>query len=344
MTVIGVLYHKDFLLHHKENHPECRQRLEKIRAQLEEEPLADGLLLDFQPLTEEQAALVHDLGYLRTVEDYCRRGVPFLDLDTYLTPETYRIALLAAGAGWQAVKSVLTGEVDYAFALTRPPGHHATSHRGMGFCILNNIALAARLAVREYGVKKIAIVDWDVHHGNGTQAVFWREPLLYFSVHQSPCFPGTGSTLEIGEGEGKGYTVNVPLPPGCGDRDYLRVIQEVLLPVLESFEPELILVSAGQDGYYADPLAGMKLTLKGYYDLTVSLKEVGERGGAKLAFFLEGGYHLEGQARGVRNILYALEGRPPAEESPSGPGLPGETGDVIKTVIREQRSFWPVFN
>lgn len=344
---IAIIYHPNFLLHTNAQHPECKERLESIMSRLEKSELA-GRCSFYTPfsLDVEAVATVHSLDHIRSVESACRRGLPFIDTDTYLCPETYEVALLAAGAGIKALDLVMDGEVDYAFVMGRPPGHHAEPWRSMGFCIFNNIAIAARIAARKYSLERILIVDWDVHHGNGTQTVFEEEDtVLYFSIHQSPAYPGSGSAKEVGRGAGRGYTINVPLPPGCCDEDYFAVFEEVLLPVACEYKPQLLLISAGQDAHYADPLAGMNLTGKGYYEMTLMLKNVArEYAGGKMAFFLEGGYHLEGQADAVFQIISALGDRIAINRKKLPASFKREQdrrcAEQVKMVINEQSAYW----
>jgi len=230
-----------------------------------------------------------------------------IDADTYYSPETPSVAMKAVGASIQAVKAIFEGEVKKVFVFERPPGHHATFREAMGFCIYNNAAAAAEKA-RELGAERVLIVDFDVHHGNGTQDIFWkRDDVLYFSTHRYPFYPGTGRFEEIGEGKGKGFTVNVPLPRGLSDGEYAKIYEEVLLQVAEKFEPEFVVVSAGFDAHYSDPLADMNLTEEGFaYISQVIIKSAPKSKG--FVFILEGGYNLEGLSESVRNVILTLMG------------------------------------
>jgi acetoin utilization deacetylase AcuC-like enzyme len=218
--------------------------------------------------------------------------------------------LVAAGGLVDAVEAVLNGRMDNAFAMVRPPGHHALTSRGMGFCLFNNVAVAARYALEEKGLERILIVDFDVHHGNGTQDSFYEESsVLYFSTHQYPYYPGTGHWREIGKGEGQGYTANVPLPGGVGDEGFQLIFDELLYPLAERYQPQLILVSAGYDSHWDDPLAMMGLTITGYANLARTLKAMADDFcGGKIAFTLEGGYHLEVLSHSILNALKVLLG------------------------------------
>lgn len=308
---IGLVYHPDYLLHTQAHHPERKERLESILNAIRQQNLTEKLQI-FEPLPAfvEDIALIHERNYIESVEEACRSGRLSLDMDTYLVPESYHVALLSAGGALTGLRRVMDKNPGKVFVLNRPPGHHAESRRAMGFCLFNNIAVAAAVAKRDYGLKKIAIVDWDVHHGNGTQHSFERDSeVLFISTHQHPAYPGTGSIGEVGRSDGEGYTVNIPLPPGSGDVEYGLFFREIIVPVLDQFKPELLLISAGQDAYRMDPLAGMSLTYKGYYNMTCELAGIAERWSeGRILLCLEGGYHLEGQAGAIIHVLNALGG------------------------------------
>jgi acetoin utilization deacetylase AcuC-like enzyme len=310
-TDIGIVYHPDFLLHTQDYHPEKKERLLAILTLLKEEKLFDRLeQLAPVPAEPEEIALVHTDGYISHVRDMCERKRAYLDPDTYLTPDSYRVALLSAGAALTAMRAVMKGRLKVCYSLCRPPGHHAEPHRGMGFCLFNNIAIAARAAMREFGLERILLVDWDVHHGNGTQAAFYSDPrVLFICVHQSPAYPGSGYTDETGSGEGVGYTVNVPLPHGCGDAEYSAFFDGVVTPLADAYRPQLVMLSAGQDAYHDDPLAGMRLTFAGYAAMARKLKTVAEKHcDGKIVVCMEGGYNLKGQAEAVVTTLAELGG------------------------------------
>jgi acetoin utilization deacetylase AcuC-like enzyme len=247
-----------------------------------------------------------------------------LDGDTYVSAGSYQAALMAAGGLIEAVGAVLDGRVDNAFALVRPPGHHAmpgqsVSH-GNGFCLLNNVAIAAQAARLDRGVERVLIVDFDVHHGNGTQAMTEADPTIGFiSTHQYPYYPGTGAARDIGRGPGEGTVVNIPLSPGMGDGIFRQVYEQVVIPVARRFAPGLILVSAGYDAHWDDPLAGLGLSLTGYAWIARTLvKLAGDLCGGRIVFTLEGGYHLDVLGYGVLNTFHALLGDD-AVEDPLGP-------------------------
>jgi acetoin utilization deacetylase AcuC-like enzyme len=277
---VELISHPDLArLHPTEHHPETPRRLEAVLASV------DGWT-EAQPATVEQIARCHTIAHverIRTIE-----APTWLDGDTPASETSFAAARLAAGG---AIQAAATG----GFALVRPPGHHALAERAMGFCLFNNVAIAARAAQAEHGVGRVAIVDWDVHHGNGTQAIFWDDPsVLYVSLHEWPFYPGTG-----GPGEGNETTVNVPLRAGSGDDEYLRAFEEIVEPAVGGFEPDLVLVSAGFDGHVDDPLASMTLTGSGFGELARRCRELGPR----VAAVLEGGYNLQTLPRLVHAAL-----------------------------------------
>lgn len=307
----GYVYDPIYLEHNLPGHPENRNRLEAIMSLLEEQGVLERMVkLPASPISIERLERVHRPDYIRTVKQMSESGGGHLDLDTYVSPRSYEAALLAAGGLVNAVEAVLAGSVEDAFALVRPPGHHAFPGRGAGFCIFNNVALAARFALEEGGLERVLIVDFDVHHGNGTQDVFYEESsVFYFSTHQYPHYPGTGDWREIGREEGLGYTANVPMPGGVGDEGYRRIFEEFLYPLAERYRPELILVSAGYDAHWDDPLAAMQLSITGYANLARILKEMaGELCQGRLVFTLEGGYQLEVLSYAVLNTCRILLG------------------------------------
>jgi len=290
------VYDPIYLEHKIYGHPESPERLLTTMRALEEAGVRAKLTrIEASPLAMEHLEAVHDGAYIEQVRRMAESGGGHLDLDTYLSPCSYEAALMAAGGLVCAVDAVLEGKADNAFALVRPPGHHALPNRGMGFCLFNNVAIAARYALDQHGLDRVLIADFDVHHGNGTQEVFYHDSrVLYFSTHQYPHYPGTGYWREIGEGEGEGYTVNVPLPAGVGDEGYERIFGEILRPLAERYRPQLILVSAGYDAHWADPLAAMRLSITGYAQLARALRSLAdELCQGRLVFTLEGGYNLE---------------------------------------------------
>lgn len=313
MGRVGFLFHPAFLDHEMgPGHPESPDRLRAIRSHLQATKTLDRLtLLEPQPASKDWISLVHSKSYIDALESRApSSGYARLDPDTSMSPGTLRAAYLAAGGAITAVNAVMDQQVDQVFCAVRPPGHHAEAGRAMGFCFFNNIAIAARYAEKQYGLKRVLIVDWDVHHGNGTQDTFEEDPsVLFFSTHQYPHYPGTGHATEIGRGKGKGLTVNVPMSGGQGDEEYQEVFENVLVPAAEAFKPELVLISAGFDAHQDDPLASMNLTAEGYGALTRIVTGIANRHAAgRVVSCLEGGYHLPGLASSVhRHIMGLLE-------------------------------------
>jgi acetoin utilization deacetylase AcuC-like enzyme len=289
-------------------HPERPERAEVMDVIAEGWRRRGGEVVAPRAATAEQLGRVHDAGYLRRIAETAGRVVA-LDPDTYTSPETYEIALIAAGAAIDAVEQVMSGPHGLSLALVRPPGHHAERSRAMGFCLLNNVAVAAAHA-RTLGAHRVAIVDYDVHHGNGTQHVFESDPdVLYASTHQFPFYPGTGAADEIGVGAGGGFTVNLPLERGAVSEDYRLVFEEVLLPVLRQFKPDLVLVSAGFDAHERDPLANMRLTAEAFAAMTMELRVIAaECCSGRLVLVTEGGYDLQGLAASLDAVVDTLAG------------------------------------
>jgi len=253
---------------------------------------------------------IHAPEYISHVKSKAESGGGWLDPDTVMSPKSYEAALYAAGGVLAAVEAVMKGEVDNAFALVRPPGHHAVRDRAMGFCIFNNVAIAARCALGNFNLNRVLIADFDVHHGNGTQDAFYADPnVLYFSTHQYPHYPGTGWMDETGTGEGEGTTVNFPMAGGWGDEEYLRAFKEVLVPVARRFQPQLILVSAGFDAHWADQLAMMRVSITGFAQMSMILKELaGELCQGHIVYALEGGYNLRVVASSIKATFDVLLG------------------------------------
>jgi acetoin utilization deacetylase AcuC-like enzyme len=312
----GVVYDEAYLTHGSPSHPESAQRLVAAVEHLEQVGLWDQLTrIPARPAELEELLWVHDEDYVEEVEAISRAGGGYLDSDTQLTGETYDVARLAAGGCLAATEAVLLGPVDNALCLVRPPGHHALASRGMGFCFFNNVALAAELALRRGHRDQVTIVDWDVHHGNGTQDIFYaRGDVQYISVHQGWLYPGTGSIDEVGTDEGAGATINILLPPGAGDDHYGRAFAELILPAVARFDPEMILVSCGFDSHQNDPLARMCLTNMAYYEMTRALMGLAA---GRLLVVLEGGYDPGAMGLGTEAVCRALMGLDPPEPEPA---------------------------
>jgi acetoin utilization deacetylase AcuC-like enzyme len=300
-----------YLEHSQAGHPESPQRLQHTLRHLAGEGLLDRMIaLQPRPAGVEALGRVHTPAYVELVRSIAGRGGGALDMDTYLGPLSYDAALLAAGGCSDLVGAVLRGEACNGIALVRPPGHHARPGRGMGFCLFNNIAVAARSALADFGLDRVLIVDWDVHHGNGTQDAFYDSPqVLFFSTHQYPHYPGTGHWRETGSGAGQDYTVNVPLPPGVGDAGFALVYDRLLAPLAMRFRPQLIMISAGYDAHWDDPLAGLRLSLGGFWRLAQAVVDLADRlCDGRLVVVLEGGYNLDVLAHGVADTCRALLG------------------------------------
>jgi acetoin utilization deacetylase AcuC-like enzyme len=323
-------------------HPEGPERLLVIDRMLAEFPLKEQLS-DISPrdASFEELTWIHDENYIRRIEQTRESKLTVLDPDTSATSDSYAAALRAAGGAMEAAEAVLSGRYPAAFAFVRPPGHHAEAGRAMGFCLFNNVAVAAAYALRRHELKRVLIVDWDVHHGNGTMHSFYNtEGVLYFSVHQYPHYPGTGRIDEIGRGAGQGYTVNVPLHGGQGDEDYLLVFREILVPIAREYNPELILVSAGFDTHHNDPLASMGVSSSGYALLTAVLQDLAEQCcPGRIAFTLEGGYDHTALSEGVADVLQTLI-TCTNEYSVSMDGVGDETQQVTEQVRRALSPLW----
>ena len=330
MARVGLVYDPLYLEHDTDGHPEKAERLQAVMALLEESGLRSKLTaIAADDATVADLELVHRPEMIHWVRERIEAGERALDMDTAVSSRSYEAALRAAGGCLRATDAVLAGDIDSAFCLVRPPGHHATASHAMGFCLFNNVAIAARHAIARRGLERVAIADFDVHHGNGSQDTFYSDPtVLYCSAHEWPLYPGTGTWREAGTGPGAGFTINVPLPMESGDQQYRRVFETVFLPALRRFRPQLLLVSAGFDGHFADPLAWMSLSCAGYYELALMLRQAAdELCDGRIVFSLEGGYDLTALAWGVRACLDALLGDPFAPD-PHGAAAPSAGPDV----------------
>jgi acetoin utilization deacetylase AcuC-like enzyme len=347
MTRTGIVEDRRYMDHRADGyHPESHQRLEVIYQMLQDSDMKGKYSeISPRPADQEELELIHTSGYIRTVSATAGRAMTMLDPDTYACAQSYETAKLAAGGALEATAKVMEGAVDNAFCFIRPPGHHAEANRAMGFCLFNNVAIAAAAAIQSRKVRKAMIIDWDLHHGNGTQHSFYdRADVLYFSTHQYPYYPGTGAIRETGEKEGKGFTVNVPLPSGPGDGEYMHLFEEILEPIALAYKPELIFVSAGFDIYYRDPLGGMEVTPEGFANLARIILDFAQATcNGKVIFVLEGGYHLEGLRDSAKEVLKTMKGevlaagrREDLRQNLNSPMI----APIVKKVKETQKPFW----
>jgi acetoin utilization deacetylase AcuC-like enzyme len=317
----AIIYDPLYLEHDSPGHPESSGRLRAIVKALDSSGMwARVSKPAAQPISLDRLHRVHTPEYVRSIKRAAESGgASWHGGETFVGKRSYDAALLAAGGFTTLVEAVMRGDVNNGFALVRPPGHHASAGAGEGFCLFNNMAVAARAARDELGAQRVLIVDWDLHHGQGTQYAFEADPtVLYCSTHQWGIYPGTGHYSDVGSGAGKGFTINVPLTPGAGDQTYLAVLDELFLPAARRFKPDLVLVSAGFDTHWSDPLGSMLVTVSGYAAMTKRLVELaGEVCDGRLAFTLEGGYNHDALAHGALAVLNVLLGSEFAD--PLGP-------------------------
>ncbi|MEE9263702.1 MAG: histone deacetylase [Vicinamibacteria bacterium] len=343
----GVAYTPRFKDHRTgDGHPESPARMDAAARALATPKLAEKLTaLEPRVAEQEEVLLVHTQRHFDEIMETRGQEQTYLDNDTVTSPDSADTALLAVGSVLSAVDAVMGDEVDNAFALLRPPGHHAKPDKAMGFCLFNNIAIAARHAIRTRNLERVLIIDFDLHHGNGTQKAFYTSPeVLYVSTHQWPHYPGTGSLEEIGRDAGEGFTLNAPMPAGMGDAEYLSIFRSIIGPVARESAPQLVLVSAGFDAYFKDPLGSMGLTERGYAALTREILSVADATcGGKAVFALEGGYHLSGLEQSIVSVLEVMAGFSRDEESfePASQAKFDKQAKPLMTAIRETHSrFW----
>ena len=342
---VGLSYSPAFLEHDTgPRHPESVRRLQAITDELERTGIMDRLHV-WEPETADQdtIGLVHPLTHQRRVRDACAMGPANLDPDTSVSSGSWNAATRAAGGVVEAAEKVIRGELETAFCLGRPPGHHALADRAMGFCLFNNIAVGARTTIQRGLASRVAIVDIDVHHGNGTEAIFYDDPnVLYLSTHQYPYYPGTGALNDCGAGAGVGSTVNLPFPAGVGDDTYRQAMDQVIGPALRRFEPDALLISLGFDAHWRDPLASIQLSLNGYHELLGELRGLAQSiCGGHIVFVLEGGYDLEVLAKGSAmlarmllddSVTDELGAAPTSREHPLGKELVSAAARLHKLV------------
>jgi acetoin utilization deacetylase AcuC-like enzyme len=315
------LEHPSSLAHDTGGHPEQAARIEAIQRELDQRNWLGYERVRSPAVDREVLTAVHPESYVDSIEAISASGGGALDLDTVASAGSFEAALHAAGGAVRMVELLLDDEAEGAFSAHRPPGHHAIPTRAMGFCLFNNVAVAARFALDHRGLDRVMVVDWDVHHGNGTNDIFHRSPeVLFVSIHQWPLYPGSGSSADIGEGEGEGFTVNLPVAAGTGDSDYCSLVDGVVVPLAREYRPQLVLISAGYDAHRDDPLADCMLTEEGFAAMTHSIREVADSVGAPVGCVLEGGYALGALGRSVVATMEALvEPDGGAAHEPAGP-------------------------
>ncbi|MDE0354896.1 MAG: histone deacetylase [Deltaproteobacteria bacterium] len=320
-------------------HPESPQRLKTLLDLAGEVVGGAGYeLLPLRAAVQEELELCHGAGYIDLVRSTSEHNQFALDGDTLTCRDSFGVALMAVGGFLQLLDAVAASEYANGFTMVRPPGHHALRDRAMGFCLFNTVAIGARYLQKAHGAGRVAIVDWDVHHGNGSQDAFYDDPsVLFLSTHQYPYYPGTGALEDVGRGKGEGYTVNVPLPAGCGDAEYLAVFREIIVPAIERYEPDWLLVSAGFDSHRDDPLAAMGVTEAGFGVMADALLELARKhAGGRIAFLLEGGYDLSALRNSVATVLDRMQAEEAARLEPGGERIASR----IREVLQVHERYW----
>jgi len=335
------LHHESSLRHDIPGHPERPERIVALERMLRAREWLGFTPVEAPAATRELLHAVHPERYVAFIEDLCARGGGMIDMDTAAVEATFEAALHAAGGAVALVDALLGGDAPTGFAALRPPGHHAEPARAMGFCFFNNVAIAARRATHAHGAQRVLILDWDVHHGNGTNDIFHAaDDVLFASIHEWPLFPGTGPASDLGSGPGAGYTVNMPVPAGTGDDAYQSLVEHVISPLIGAWEPQLVLVSAGFDAHRLDPLADCRVSEHGYAAMTASLRRACDTVGAPLGMILEGGYSLEAMCDSIAALTPIL----------TAPNAPANTEDTIPVHPLAQRAlerlgrFWPTLD
>jgi acetoin utilization deacetylase AcuC-like enzyme len=313
-----LLHHHSSVRHDTGDHPEHPTRITAIEHELAARDWLGWEVRESPPADRALLETVHPARYVAGIEEFCLGGGGHLDVDTVVSPESFVAALHAAGGAAGIIDALLEGKAPAAASLHRPPGHHAERARAMGFCLFNNVAIAARRAIAAHGLSRVLVLDWDVHHGNGTNDIFHEDPqVLFVSIHEWPLYPGTGAASDVGSGAGEGYTVNLPAPGGSGDELWCSLVEHVVVPLAGDYAPELVLVSAGYDAHADDPLAGCKVSDEGYTAMAGSARRLAESLGAPLGLVLEGGYDLGALARCVARTLEVFG----ADSAPAAPDL-----------------------
>jgi acetoin utilization deacetylase AcuC-like enzyme len=335
MSELLYLHHPSSLEHETGAHPERKERIVAIEQELERRDWLGCRREEAPHVSREVLERVHPREYVDYIARASRRGAGMLDADTVVSPGSWEAAVHSAGGAVRAVDALLGGEAELAFCGLRPPGHHAEPQQAMGFCLFNNAAVAAVRALDDHGAERVLVLDWDVHHGNGTNDIFRdSDRVLYSSIHQSPLYPGTGPLTDNGTGAGEGYTVNLPVRPGTGHDEWLSLVQHVVVPIGRAYEPRLVIVSAGYDAHRDDPLASCLLTDETYAAMAASMRALATELGVPLLFVLEGGYDLGALARGVAATITAASSSNGADEaSPVEPA---------QTAAAHYARYWPV--
>ncbi len=318
--------------HDTGGHPENAGRLVAIESELERAGWPGLERVEAPPASREQLLRVHEPAHVDAIEEFCARGGGMIDLDTVASSDSYEAALHAAGGAAAAAERLLADGDGAAFCALRPPGHHAERDRAMGFCLFNNVAVAAAHAIEACGAERVLVLDWDVHHGNGTEAIFAADPrVLYASIHQWPLYPGTGPAEYAGTGEGEGYTLNLPVPPGSGSDEFAALVEHVVCPIARDFEPGLVVISAGYDAHRDDPLASCAVETEAYGQMAAAIRDVAAELGAPVLVCVEGGYSPSALAASVAATIAALNGD-------GGPrGAPPEAAEPHRSRLRERR-------
>jgi len=338
MARAAYLHHESSLAHDTGAHPERAARITAIEAELARHDWLGMARIEAPRVAAETLTAIHPARYVRAIDERCAAGGGALDPDTLVSEGSYEAALRAAGGAVALVDLLLSGEAETGMSALRPPGHHAEPARAMGFCLFNNVAVAARHALDAHGVERVLVLDWDVHHGNGTSAAFHASAeVLFVSLHESPLYPGTGPASDVGSGAGAGYTVNVPVAAGTGDATYVSLLEHVVAPLARSFAPRLILISAGFDAHRDDPLASLELTEAGYAAMAGIVARLGAELGAPVGAVLEGGYDLRALAASTAATLRVLTGADPAPPTADAPVAPEARAAAARLAER-----WPM--
>jgi acetoin utilization deacetylase AcuC-like enzyme len=346
------LSHESSLAHDTGMHPESIRRIEAVDSLLRELDWLGYERVSSPPVALETLAAVHPTAQIEAIAEVARRGGAQLDADTWMSAGSYEAALHACGGAVELTRRLLDGGAgQVGFSAHRPPGHHALPSRAMGFCLFNNIAVAARFALDELRISRVMILDWDVHHGNGTNDIFYEsDEVLFISIHESPLYPGSGRASELGSGAGHGYTVNLPVPPGSGDATFVSLVRDVALPLARSYGPELVLVSAGYDAHHADPIASCEVSDNGFATMSALVRDLAGELAVPVGCVLEGGYNVDALARGVAGTMRTLAcgfdpARPEADAranntSDTGTNLIG-VHELAQRAIARLTPLWP---